>query len=150
MFIHAVRVVSSMSNKTWEIKLKTLRNLGFSEDDILRVFRKVPLVLGVSEDKMKKVMEVVLSTRKYNMSCIINDPPTLMCSIEKRYIPRFRVLEILESKNLITKWPSIGTLSRMTDKKFYEKFIAPYLKEVGDIDLTKGCAIVGKRGGEQL
>ncbi|KAL3845808.1 hypothetical protein ACJIZ3_003211 [Penstemon smallii] len=150
MFIHAVRVVSSMSNKTWELKLKTLRSLGFSEDDILRVFRQTPSVFGMSEDKMKKVIEVVLSTRKYNMSCLINNSATLMYSVEKRYIPRFRILETLESKNLITKWPSIGSLSGMSDKKFYEKYIGPYLNEEGDIDMTKGVALVGKKGGEQL
>ncbi|KAK4434186.1 hypothetical protein Salat_0581300 [Sesamum alatum] len=144
MFIHVVLIASSMSNETLELKKKTFRDLGFSEDDILRVFRTQPQVFAISEKKIKKVKEVILATGKYDLSCIVNNPTSLTRSIEKRYKPRFQVLEILEGKNLITNWPGFTTLFKMTDKNFFEKFVHPYSEEVGEVYMTKG-GLSGKR-----
>ncbi|KAL6578325.1 hypothetical protein OROMI_010653 [Orobanche minor] len=84
MFIHAVRVVSSMSDESWELKLKAFRDVGFSEHDILRVFRTTPLVFAVSVEKMKKVKEIVLGTGKYDISCIVNHSTSLRaCSLRQ-------------------------------------------------------------------
>ncbi|KAL0392335.1 UNVERIFIED_CONTAM: hypothetical protein Sradi_2456300 [Sesamum radiatum] len=144
MFIHAVLIVSSLSNKTLELKKKTFRDLGFSEDDILRVFRTQPHVFATSEEKIRKIKEVVLATGKYDLSCIVNNPTAVTRSIEKRYKPRFQVLEILEGKNLITNWPGFPTLFKMTDKNFFEKFVRPYSDEVGEVYVAKG-GLSGKR-----
>ncbi|KAI3465118.1 hypothetical protein Pfo_021781 [Paulownia fortunei] len=144
MYIHAVRVASSMTDLTWKMKLQAFRDMGFSEDDILKVFRQAPPVFTISAEKMMKVKEVVLATGKYNMSCIVNNPTSLCRSIEKWYKPRLQVLGILESKNLITNWPAFTTMCRMAEKKFFEKFVGPYLDEVGDVYMAK-IAVNGKR-----
>ncbi|KAI3465110.1 hypothetical protein Pfo_021773 [Paulownia fortunei] len=134
MFTYAVGVVGSMSNGIWELKLQAFRNiLEFSEDDIVRVLRQNPLVFTVSEYKMKMVKEVLLATGKYKTSCIVKYPTSLMYSIEKRYKPRFEILEILESKHLIEKWPCLGIISRMRDDKFFKEFVGPHINEVGDV-----------------
>ncbi|KAL0366423.1 UNVERIFIED_CONTAM: hypothetical protein Sradi_3532400 [Sesamum radiatum] len=144
MFIHGLRTIGTMSYKTLELKFRTFRELGFSEDDIAAAFRNAPLVFGVSEEKLKAVKEVLLATGKYNLSCIVNYPTSLMYSIEKRYKPRLQVLEMLESKNMIQNWPMVSTLCIMSNKRFYEKFIGPYLDEVGDVCMAKS-ALSGTR-----
>ncbi|KAI3465113.1 hypothetical protein Pfo_021776 [Paulownia fortunei] len=137
MFIYALGVVGSMTNGIWELKLQAFRNLlGFSEDDILRVFRQDPQVFTVSENKMKMVKEVLLTAGKYKTSCTVKYPKSLMYSIEKQYKPRFEVLEILESKHLIKKWPCLGIICRMPDDKFFNEFVGPYINEVGDVYLA--------------
>ncbi|KAL0366418.1 UNVERIFIED_CONTAM: hypothetical protein Sradi_3531900 [Sesamum radiatum] len=145
MFIHGVRVISSMSYKTLELKFRTFRELGFSEGDIAAAFRNSPLAFAVSEEKLKEVKEVLLATGKYNLSCIVNYPTSLMYSIEKRYKPRLQVLEMLESKNMIQSWPKFSTLCIMSNKSFHEKFIGPYLEEVGDV-YGEECTQWYKRG----
>ncbi|KAK4387737.1 hypothetical protein Sango_2380300 [Sesamum angolense] len=144
MFIHGVRTIGSMSYKTLELKFRTFRELGFSEGDIAAAFRNAPLVFCRSEEKLKGVKEVLLATGKYNESCVVNYPASLMYSIEKRYKPRLQVLEMLESKNMIQCWPKVSTLCIMSNKRFYEKFIGPYLDEVGDVCMTKS-ALSGTR-----
>ncbi|EYU27211.1 hypothetical protein MIMGU_mgv1a0218931mg, partial [Erythranthe guttata] len=99
--------------------------------DILRTVRQMPQAYSVSEDKIKKVKEVVLSTGKYDASCFVRNPKLLMHSIEKRYKPRFEVLGILESRGVIKKWPCLTILSKMTDDTFFNEFVAPYTNEVG-------------------
>ncbi|KAL7116701.1 hypothetical protein ACP275_03G020800 [Erythranthe tilingii] len=144
MFIHAVRTVASMSDETWEMKLQAFRDLGFSEDDILRAFRKSAPAFAVSVEKMNKVKEVVVSSGKYDMACIISHPISFICSVEKRYKPRLQVLRILESKNLITKWPSFSTMYSISDEQFFDKFVGPYQHQVGHVLMPK-CATRGKK-----
>ncbi|KAL2515106.1 Mitochondrial transcription termination factor family protein [Forsythia ovata] len=133
LFIHAVRVISSMTDENWELKLKHFSDLGFSEDDILKMFKKSPPVFAVSQRKLKEVKEVLLATEKYDISCIVNDPTSFVCSVEKKIKPRMQVLGILDSRNLIKKWPSLATITRMPESKFLEKFVQPYLNEVGEV-----------------
>ncbi|GFP96858.1 hypothetical protein PHJA_001829900, partial [Phtheirospermum japonicum] len=145
MFIHAVRVISSMNENTLEQKLTTFRDFGFSDDDIRAAFRNAPLVFGMSEEKIKEVKEVILAVGKYEMASIVSNPIVFMYSIEKRYKPRIKVLEVLGSKGLIEKWPCLATLCRMSDKKFYKKFVGSHLDEVGDLYVAKSV-ISGNRG----
>ncbi|KAL3640773.1 hypothetical protein CASFOL_015741 [Castilleja foliolosa] len=129
MFIYAVRVVGSMKKESWETKLRTFRDLGFSENDILRIFRNTPMVFAVSGKKIMKITKVLIETGKYDMGCILNSPTSLMPSVENRYMPRLRVLGVLEKRGLIKKWPSLYTLNRISDDKFYLKYVAPYLDD---------------------
>ncbi|XP_022855444.1 uncharacterized protein LOC111376703 [Olea europaea var. sylvestris] len=139
LFIHAVRVVGSMSNENWELKLRHFRNLGFSEDDILKMFQKAPQVFSVSQRKISKVVELLLVTGKYDLSCIVNCPTSLTCSVEKKIKPRMQVLGVLESKNLIGKWPLLSTITTIPDSTFVKKFVQPYLNEVGEIYMVNSA-----------
>ncbi|KAL6573282.1 hypothetical protein OROHE_001741 [Orobanche hederae] len=145
MFLHGVRVISSMNRNTWEQKLRFFRGLGFSDEEIKVVFRNAPLVFGVSVEKIKEIKDLILATGKYKASCFVDNPVSFMYSVEKRYKPRLKVLEVLESKNVIESWPSFGTLCRMSDKKFYDKFVGPYLDEVGDLYMAKSVISGSKR-----
>ncbi|KAH6756748.1 hypothetical protein C2S53_000838 [Perilla frutescens var. hirtella] len=137
MYIHAVRVIGSMSDEAWERKLQTLRGLGFSEDEILKAFRKCPPIFCVSVKKMKEVNEILVSTGKYDTASIVSYPLTLCCSVEKRHKPRLQVLAALDRKKLIKKWPSLGTVSTVSDEYFFRRFVGPYMDEVGHLFVVK-------------
>ncbi|KAK6131138.1 hypothetical protein DH2020_035117 [Rehmannia glutinosa] len=115
VFIYAVGVVSSMSNEILELKFKTFREFGFSEDEILGMFRKAPQVFSVSEEKINNVIELLLATGRYSTLCIARFPNSLMYSIETRYKPRLHALETLEKKNLIENWPMCASRSMRLD-----------------------------------
>ncbi|KAL3830654.1 hypothetical protein ACJIZ3_019456 [Penstemon smallii] len=149
MFVHAVGIAFSMNDKCWELKLQALRNMGFSENDIAVAFRKSPMAFASRVEKMKAVMNVLLATGKYSMPCIIRSPASFTRSIEKKFKPQFKVLEILESHNLIKKWPPLATLCAMSEKKFYGKYVGPYLDKVGHVYVEKSDAPCSKNGGEQ-
>lgn len=106
--------------------------MGFPEDDILEMFKKSPPVFAVLQRKLKKVKEVLLATGKYDLLCIVKDPASLLCSIEKKIKPRMLVLGILDTRNFVKKLPSLAAITRMPECKFLEKFVHPYLNEVGE------------------
>lgn len=130
MFLTAIRTLSSMTLENWELKLKLFKSLGFSENDILVVFRRVPQVFAVSERKIRKVTETLLSWRSHDISLVVNHPELLIYSVERRLKPRLDILEILEKKNLLHKFPSLIVACKISDKQFSEKYVVPYLNEL--------------------
>ncbi|XP_059629835.1 transcription termination factor MTERF15, mitochondrial-like [Cornus florida] len=123
MFVHAIRVINSMTKEKWELKLEVFKSLGFSEDDILSDFRRQPQVFAVSERKIKTITQLLLSTGKCDISFVVNHPFLLTLSVENRLKPRLRVLEFLESRNFPLKKLNLSTICKMTDKKFFEKYV---------------------------
>lgn len=142
MFICAVGVVSSFTHASWELKLQGFRDCGFSESQVVEMFRKAPVMFSITPARFKRAMDVILATGKYDTRCIINNPMALSCSIEKRYMPRFQILEILESKNLIEDWPGLASIYSMSNEKFLTRFVNPYLG--GIKELTELSKALGK------
>ncbi|XP_059629850.1 uncharacterized protein LOC132272774 [Cornus florida] len=133
MFLIAIRAISCMSKDNWELKLVLFKSLGFSEDDILSVFRRQPQLFVLSERKIKATAQLLLSTGKCDISYVVNNPNLLCYSVENRLKPRIKVLEVLETRNLLLKKPSLSTVCKMSDKKFFEKYVLPYSNEVGQL-----------------
>ncbi|KAF2291531.1 hypothetical protein GH714_025361 [Hevea brasiliensis] len=96
VFLPAIRVMSSITEENWDHKLKLLRELGFSEENILSVFRRVPQALGVFERKIKEVIQLLRSVENRDISCIICHPELLVCSVNQRLKPRLEVIKVLE------------------------------------------------------
>ncbi|KAK8314050.1 hypothetical protein V6Z11_A12G133100 [Gossypium hirsutum] len=136
MFLAAIRMLSSMSEENWELKLKLFRKLGFSEDDIMSTFRRTPQVFAVSERKIKQVTDFLLNRTNVGISFIISHPMVLICSLERRLKPRLLVIETLESKNSLRRKVSMTTIYKMPDKKFREKYVVPYLKELEEVSMS--------------
>ncbi|XP_059631375.1 uncharacterized protein LOC132274188 [Cornus florida] len=143
-FLHAIQVISRMSKETWELKLDVFKSLGFSEDDILSVFRRQPMVFAVSERKIKEITQLFLSTGKFDISLVVKNPDLLILSVENRLKPRLRVMEVLERRNLLLKKPSMMTVFQMTDKKFLEKYVIPYSDEVGELFVVEKASLTAE------
>ncbi|KAF7130881.1 hypothetical protein RHSIM_Rhsim10G0144200 [Rhododendron simsii] len=60
MLVHAVFIVSCISDETISRKFELFRSFGFSEDECMDMFRRAPTLLGVSEGKLKLGMEFFL------------------------------------------------------------------------------------------
>ncbi|XP_059629854.1 transcription termination factor MTERF6, chloroplastic/mitochondrial-like [Cornus florida] len=133
LFIEAIRVISSMTKENWELKLEVFKSLGFSEDDILSVFRTQPQAFRKSERKIRAITQLLLSTGKCDISFVVKNPEFLGYSVENRLKPRLRVVEVLESRNLLLKKPSLANVCKMSNKKFFEKYVLPFSNEVGQL-----------------
>ncbi|TYI87666.1 hypothetical protein E1A91_D04G151700v1, partial [Gossypium mustelinum] len=120
MFLAAIRMLSSMSEENWELKLKLLGNW----------------VFAVSERKIKQVTDFLLNRTNVGISFIISHPMVLICSLEHRLKPRLLVIETLESKNSLRRKVSMTTIYKMPEKKFKEKYIVPYLKELEEVSMS--------------
>lgn len=137
MFISAVRVLSSMSNETWEQKLQLFRDLGYSDKDIRYMFQKAPQVFASSEKKLTNSTKLLLSINNGDISYLVRNQRLLLCSVESVLKPRLAVMEILERKNIIQKRPNLATLFTKSHQKFMEKYVIPYSNEVGSVYMNR-------------
>ncbi|XP_008242513.2 PREDICTED: uncharacterized protein LOC103340836 [Prunus mume] len=130
MFLYAIRIMSSMTLETWELKVKLFQSLGFSENDILVAFRRAPQVFATSEKKIKEAIETLLGSGKVDISFLVSHPELLICSVEHRLKPRLQVIENLEKRNLLGKIPNLSTICKYTEQKFAEEFVVAYANEL--------------------
>ncbi|KAK3019881.1 hypothetical protein RJ639_004189 [Escallonia herrerae] len=136
MLLCAIRTVGSMKVETWELKLQLFRRLGFSEDDILSMFRKMPHVFSVSGKKIEEVTEFLRGTRKLDIAHIVQYPLLLSYSIGKRLKPRIQVMQNLERENLLLKEFNLARVCTIPDIKFLEKYVLPYSDRVSELSCT--------------
>ncbi|KDP40593.1 hypothetical protein JCGZ_24592 [Jatropha curcas] len=145
-FVHAVRVMMSMSDFTWKKKFELLKNVGWSEEEIFSAFKKKPHFLASSEEKFKNAMDFYLNTMKLQPQTLIASPIFLMHSVDKRLRPRYNVLQALESKKLIEGRKKIEWLLLISEKNFQKNFVSKYAAEVpGLLEMYLGTRNATKR-----
>ncbi|CAO2834396.1 unnamed protein product [Amaranthus hypochondriacus] len=142
MYIHGVRVMNSMSLEKWESKLKLFRDMGFSEDDIVNAFRKVPQVFALSERKILQGSKLLLSSGSVDLTFLIQHSELLIYSAGSRIKPRLDIIKVLMSKNLLEKELSTYTVCKMPDKAFIHRYVLPYADEIGEV----GTSYIASRG----
>ncbi|XP_057780873.1 uncharacterized protein LOC130999361 [Salvia miltiorrhiza] len=93
VFIQAVNLFTHTSEGMWEVKVQTLRDLGFSDDDILTIFRKQPLVFSQSGKKMKNVTELLLATDLLSLIVM-----RLAKNTSQRYMSRQKEMKLCKQR----------------------------------------------------
>ncbi|XP_047979206.1 uncharacterized protein LOC125221122 [Salvia hispanica] len=131
-FVYAVRAIASFRKESWEAKIQGFRDLGVSDSEVVEIFRRSPLVICTSLEKCREIKRLLLGTGRFETADLISDPPTFLCSVERRYKPRLEVLEVLESKGLIKRWPKLSLICRWTDERFFGAFVRPYADQLGE------------------
>lgn len=130
-FVLAVHAICGKGNKSiWNRCFEVYRRWGWSKDDILAAFRKHPHCMMLSEKKIMKGMDFFVNKMGWPSKEIAHCPVVLFFSLEKRIIPRCRVIQVLLSKGLIKKDVSLNTVLLPVAKCFVDRFVAKFEEEV--------------------
>ncbi|ESQ29212.1 hypothetical protein EUTSA_v10023467mg, partial [Eutrema salsugineum] len=84
-FLEALRVVYESSDKTIKEKVNVFKSLGFDEEDVWAMFKKLPKFLSYSEEKIVSTTETFLGlglTRDESAMMVKRFPQVLGCSAE--------------------------------------------------------------------
>ncbi|GMP26259.1 hypothetical protein CsSME_00002778 [Camellia sinensis var. sinensis] len=133
MLVHALYTVSCMTGETFNRKLELFRSFGFSESECMEMFRRTPGLLRTSEDKLRVGIEFFLNDIKFERSVLVHRPNCLMHSMEERVIPRYRVLQVMKSKGLLKKMPSLIHVLSLTEEEFLAKFISKFRDDAEEL-----------------
>ncbi|KAJ7961992.1 Transcription termination factor like [Quillaja saponaria] len=128
MFAHAIDSTFSLTNETIRRKLVLVHSYGISKEESMEMFRRSPVLLRVSEGKLKFGIEFYLHTVKWPKSVVIQRSSCLMYSMEDRVVPRYKVYKMIMSKRLLgnkVKKLSFISLLPMTEQRFL-KFISRF------------------------
>lgn len=124
MFLEALSTVSNLSEATLESKSRLLRSYGWSEAELLRAFQQFPIILRLSEEKLRRAMDFLLKEAGYQPSYVARRAVLLGYSIDRRLIPRFYVLQFLKNRGLPGGDNDLLTAMMISEKKFMAKYLA--------------------------
>lgn len=133
-FVLAVHAMSGKGNKSiWKRCFEVYKRWGWSKDDILAAFRKHPHCMMLSEKKIMKGMDFFVNNMGWPSKVIAQLPVVLFFSLEKRIIPRCRVIRVLMSKRLIKDDLSLASVLLPVEKCFLERFVTKFEEEVPEL-----------------
>lgn len=126
MLVHAILVVHGLSSEAFETRLKLIQSFGFSKDECLLMFRRAPFLLRSAENKLTFGFGFFLNVVMLPKSVLVQRPMILMYNMEDRVIPRYGILQLLISENLLKKNPSFIEMLEMREDIFLKKYILKF------------------------
>ncbi|XP_038680229.1 uncharacterized protein LOC119981246 [Tripterygium wilfordii] len=133
IFVHALRAMLSMSETTRKKKFEVLKSLGWSEEQIVSAFKRTPFILACSEEKLRLVTDFCLNTMKLDLDTLISYPTFLTFGVDQRLRPRYNVIKVLQSKNLLRGKKKIEWLFILSEKIFRENYVLKHVDEVPEL-----------------
>jgi mTERF domain-containing protein len=143
MFKYAVSLVAGYSREKLAAKLEFFkRYLGCSEFEISVAMSKMPSILGISDKNLTRKIEFLVDEVEMEPQYILERPVLLGLSLEKRLIPRHRVMKALQTKGLLNSNMTYFTFAKMGEGAFILKFIDCHEDCVPGLAAyyAKGCA----------
>ncbi|TXG60601.1 hypothetical protein EZV62_015174 [Acer yangbiense] len=132
-FVHGLRLVSCLSEETLERKLEVFRSFGFTKDDIMEMFQRLPSVLNKSEEQLKLRLDFFMNNIELKKEALIREPCCLTYSQEDRVIPRYKVMSILKLKKLLKDEPSFVRVLTLSEEKFLEKYVQRFRDDLEEL-----------------
>ncbi|KAL1825858.1 hypothetical protein ACET3Z_012636 [Daucus carota] len=128
LFVSALPVRLAMSDLTWAHKIEVYKRWGWTEHEVLSAFRKNPVIMSLSEEKILSGMEFLVNKIGFQSIAIAERPVVLTYSLKSRLIPRCSVIRVLQMKGLISKDLSLLSFSFLiiTERSFVDRFIIKY------------------------
>ncbi|CAL5046915.1 unnamed protein product [Urochloa decumbens] len=124
MFKYAVSLATSKSKEKVAAKLDFFkRTFGCSESEVSIAMTKMPGILGFSDKNLSRKIEFLVNEVGMEPQYILQRHVLLGYSLEKRLLPRHRVMKVLQAKGLLnTNW-TFYSLAVIGEKDFRLKFI---------------------------
>ncbi|XP_021766767.1 transcription termination factor MTERF9, chloroplastic-like [Chenopodium quinoa] len=131
-FLSGIMLLTSVSEKTIELKREVFKSFGWTESDITTLSSSSPFLLALSEATIKKKLDFLMNELGYEPSYLSKRCNLLTCSLEKRILPRHKTLIVLKEKGFIKADYNFQTCISVTESQFLKKFVLPF-KEVHGI-----------------
>ncbi|KAF5181184.1 Mitochondrial transcription termination factor family protein [Thalictrum thalictroides] len=132
MFGEGLNRVRNLKNPIWDTKMAVFKSFGWSEDEVLSLFKKQPMVVGASLKKLNSALDFFMNTLKWTRNDVSKNPSCMLLSLEKRVVPRSCVLQILLSKDLISRG-GMGQGLRESEDVFLKKYVLKYQLELPEL-----------------
>lgn len=117
-FAYTLRAILGTTKENVERRLQYLSSLGLAE-----VLRRWPPILGISEENVKLQMDFLVKSAGIPLADLVKSPALLGFSLEKRMIPRHRVMEALKSVQEFKTETISPSIFMLTEKRFLEKYV---------------------------
>ncbi|CAL5184407.1 unnamed protein product [Lathyrus oleraceus] len=128
-FCIALLAKRAMSKSRWDAKVIVFKRWGWSDEMVLEAFRKRPLCMLTSTEKINDIMRFWVNELGWNSSVLVKRADMFSYSLENRIIPRACVVSYLISKGLIENNLELSTPFVVSEKAFIEKYVQSFKGE---------------------
>ncbi|KAK9086205.1 hypothetical protein Syun_028599 [Stephania yunnanensis] len=134
MYKYVVAIMAISRMETIREKVANLERFGFSNDEVMGLFGRSPLVLTLSVDKVQRNMTFVIGTMKLAARIVLVYPFLLYYNLETVLRPRFMVAERIRLMGLAPqiKGPALFRALRMTESRFVKVYVQCHGDEEDD------------------
>ncbi|GAB4842661.1 hypothetical protein Ancab_012634 [Ancistrocladus abbreviatus] len=134
MYKYVVTIIGISRVETIREKVANLEKFGFSEDEVLGLIGRSPLLLTLSIDKIQRNMTFIMGTMQLPAKVVIDYPFLLYSSLEALLKPRLLLARKIEDMGLVPQIKGAMLLRalRMTEKRFLKVFVTCHPKDVMD------------------
>ncbi|XP_058723467.1 uncharacterized protein LOC131595190 [Vicia villosa] len=132
-FCIALLAKRAISESRWDAKVIVFKKWGWSDEMVLEAFRKRPMCMLSSIEKINKVMRFWVNELGWNSLALVKRPDIFAYSLENRIIPRACVVSYLISKGLMEKNVELSTPFAVNEKVFLEKYVQCFEEERNDL-----------------
>lgn len=125
MFAGVLNKILGVAKENLERRLQCLSSLGFTEKQVSELMSRWPFIVGLSEENVKHHVDFLVKSVGMPLDDLVKNPFMFGYSLEKRLIPRYRVMEAsksMEAQELKRKI-SLTSLCQMTEKRFLEEYV---------------------------
>lgn len=147
VFVQGLAATTQMSESTWQHKIEIYKRWGWSDEDLNMAFRKTPVFIRYSEEKIMNVMDFFVNKIGICSSDVLRVPIVLTFSLEKRIIPRSSLVRFLQMKGFVKKEMHMLSFLKLSEMSFLEKYVTKYQEEVPQLlDLYEGKVDIRELG----
>ncbi|KAK1379403.1 hypothetical protein POM88_026147 [Heracleum sosnowskyi] len=144
-FREAVLCLTFLTESAWESRCEMYRSFGLSNDDIITMFKKQPVIMSFSEKRIREMLEFFVQRLQWSPSRFSNAPYVFSFSLQKRIIPRCSVLQALVSNKCDIKGFMLLTVLKMNESRFLKSFVTAYQDKVPEVlDAYQGKLTFGE------
>ncbi|XP_019058670.1 PREDICTED: transcription termination factor MTERF8, chloroplastic-like [Tarenaya hassleriana] len=140
-FVNALATIGWCGKSVWERKMNLFRSYGLSDPEIMKGFKKQPMIMKYREENTKTKMNFFIKRLHWCPHKVMMAPHILLPSLEKRIIPRLSVLHLLVTRGEIEEKEISSAMRflKMAEREFVEKFVAAYKDRIpGILETNEG------------
>ncbi|XP_021723280.1 transcription termination factor MTERF9, chloroplastic-like [Chenopodium quinoa] len=142
MFLYGVNLLLCCGEKNIKDKWQVFKSFGWTQSDIMKLIRLNPMCFSSSEARIKKRLGYLMNELGYKPDYLAMETKLFICSMEKRLLPRHRVLQILKEKGLVRVDYRFSTIIVYSEFVFLKRFVLPF-EEVHEVYAQMTGSTVG-------
>lgn len=123
MFVLALLSIGSTTTDMFQAKMEIFKSFGWSECMFFAAIKRFPTIVVLSEKNIREKVEFLVETAGCSQNYISLRPAILGFSLEKRLIPRYQMLKVLKSNELVGKNWDIYSIMSISEMKFLKRII---------------------------
>ncbi|KNA14712.1 hypothetical protein SOVF_105140 [Spinacia oleracea] len=136
--------LACFKEESFKAKCDIYKSFGWTQSDVLTLIGQIPFCLGLSESRIKEKLDFLMTQLDYDPAYLASHPNLMTFSLEKRLVPRHKMLLFLKEKGLLSRDYSFYTVACWGEAMFVKKFVEPfkgYVPEIHQLYLSNGAVV---------